>query len=312
MCSSASHGAAGRARRWRGCDKVPKLTAFAPHGPGKGRAAALVSLSGLGRPGAAEVKPRTSTATVRPGAGSRTCLTMPTRGDAGAHEGLDERGSVGQGCNGMGMRGKGLPGQSTALLLRGRRCAPTSLRCSAAWPAVELAALRQWRRVSLRGALTHAATRPALLGAAQARRGLSGHAFAGAVVLRREREEPSRQAAPGGGDLWSDEDRRPGVGARSALRGLTRHSCLSAVSKANAASSATRPLAENRSAVGAQRRPRKPEPSAGTVWRDAKALQIKARPRTTTKAREHASRPQRFMRRGSRGARCAVRGGSLT
>ena len=101
------------------------------------------------------------------------------------------------------------------------------------------------------------------------------HAFADTAVACVEsnaREEPSRQAVPAGGDLWSDEDRRPGVGARSALRGLTRRSCLSAVSKANAVSSATRPLAENRSAVGAQRRPRKHEPQAGTAWRDARAL----------------------------------------
>jgi hypothetical protein len=109
-----------------------------------------------------------------------------------------------------------------------------------------------------------------LLGAPQARRSLPEHAFAGDVVVRDEREEPSRQAVPAGGDLWSDEDRRTGVGARSALRRLTRRNCLSAVSKANAASSATRPLAENRSAVGAKRRPRNHEPSAGTAWRDAK------------------------------------------
>ena len=148
-----------------------------------------------------------------------------------------------------------------------------------------------------------AATRPALLGAAQARGGLSGHAFADNRVVRTAREEPSRKAVPAGGDLWSDEDRRPGVGARSALRRLTRRSCLSAVSNANAASSTTRPLAENRSAVGAKRRPRKHEPSAGTAWRDAKALQIKARPRTATQAREQTSRPRRFMRCGSRETR---------
>ncbi len=162
---------------------------------------------------------------------------------------------------------KGVPGQSAALLLRGRRYAPTSLRCSAARPAAELAsltsfvALKQWRR----------ATRPALLGAPQARCSLPGHAFAGCLVVRTEREEPSRRAVPAGGDLWSDEDRRQGVGARSALRRLTRRNCLSAVSAANAASSATRPLAENRSAVGAKRRPRNHEPPAGTAWRDARA-----------------------------------------
>ena len=178
-------------------------------------------------------------------------------------------------------RGKGVPGQSTALHLRGRRVAPTSLRCSVLQPAAELAAfasltaLKQLRRVSLRSALARAAASPVLLGAPQARRGLPGHAFAATVVAcvpNGAREEPSRQAVPVGGDLWSDEDRRPGVGARSALRGLTRRSCLSATNEVSEASSATRPLVENRSAVGAQRRPRNHEPTAGTAWRDAKAL----------------------------------------
>jgi len=183
---------------------------------------------------------------------------------------------------GVQMRsGKGVPGQSTALHLRGRRCAPTSLRCSAAWPAAELAsltsfaALRQWRRVSLQSALARAATRPALLGASQARRGLSGHAFADTAVACVEnsaREESSRQVVPGGGDLWSDEKRSPAVGARSALRRLTRRSCLSGVSAANAASCATRLRGEHRSAVGAQRRPRNHEPPAGTAWRDVQAI----------------------------------------
>jgi hypothetical protein len=201
-------------------------------------------------------------------------------------------------------RGKGVPGQSTALHLRGRRVAPTALAlqaaparasrplarrsrstgspasglaCSVLQPAAELAALtafaalRQWRRVSSRSALARAAASPVLLGAPQARRGLPGHAFAGAFVRLYAREEPARQVVPAGGDLWSDEDRRTGVGARSALRRLTRRNCLSAVSEANAASSATRPRSENRSAVGAVRRPRSHEPSAGTAWRDAKA-----------------------------------------
>ncbi len=188
------------------------------------------------------------------------------------------RASLGAGGSERDPRGKGVPGQSAALLLRGRRRAPTSLRCSAAWPAAELAsltsfvALKQWRRVSSRNALARAAPRPVLLGAPQARRSMPGHAFADAFVVRMEGEEPSRQAVPAGGDLWSDEDRWPGVGARSALRELTRRNCLSAVSKANAASSATRPLGENRSGVGAERRPRNHEPRVGTAWCDARAL----------------------------------------
>jgi hypothetical protein len=199
--------------------------------------------------------------------------------------------------------GKGAPGQSTALHLRGRRCALTALRCSVSRPrysthcahcvrSVQTIATGQITKRAARAATSPGLAgragrgRPAvrkaqavprtacvpahLLGAAQARRGLPGHAFA--VALRNEREEPSRQAVPAGGDLWSDEDRRTGVGARSALRELTRRNCLSATNEVSEASSATRPLAENRSAVGAVRRPRNHEPPAGTAWRGAKAL----------------------------------------
>jgi hypothetical protein len=107
-------------------------------------------------------------------------------------------------------------------------------------------------------------------------KGVPRQAFAGNPVVRDEREEPSRQAVPAGGDLWSDEDRRTGVGARSALRRLTRRNCLSATNAVSEASSATRPLSENRSAVGAVRRPRNHEPPAGTAWRDPKALKLLA------------------------------------
>jgi hypothetical protein len=197
-----------------------------------------------------------------------------------------------------------VPGQSTALHLRGRRVAPTALRCSVLRPrrsthcahcvrSVQTIATGQISKRAARAATSPGLAgragrgRPAvreaqavprtacvpahLLGAAQARRGLPGHAFAGSAVVRPARKEPSRQAVPAGGDLWSDEDRRTGVGARSALRELTRRNCLSAANEVSEASSATRPLAENRSAVGAVRRPRNHEPLAGTAWRDAKA-----------------------------------------
>ncbi len=177
-----------------------------------------------------------------------------------------------------GSCGKCVPGQSTALHLRVGREAPTALRCSVSRPrrSTHCAYCVRYVQTSATGQITKRAARaaasPVLLGAPQARRRLSWHAFAVAFALRNKREEAARQAVPAGGDLWSDEDRRTGVGARSALRRLTRRNCLSAVSKANAASSATRPLAENRSAVGANRRPRNHEPPAGTAWRDAEAL----------------------------------------
>jgi len=79
-----------------------------------------------------------------------------------------------------------------------------------------------------------------------------------------------RQAVPGGGDFWGDEKRRAGVGARSALRGLTRRNCLTAVSEANEGSFSARPRTEHRSGVGAQRRPLQHEPAPGTACRDAR------------------------------------------
>ncbi len=85
---------------------------------------------------------------------------------------------------------------------------------------------------------------------------------------------PSRQAVPGRGDLWGGEEHRSGVGARSALRNLTRRTCLSAVSAANAASCAARPQAEHRSAVGAQRRPPHHEPLPGAACSDALNLRL--------------------------------------
>jgi len=85
---------------------------------------------------------------------------------------------------------------------------------------------------------------------------------------------PSRQAVPGRGDLWGGEEHRAGVGARSALRGLTRRTCPSAVSAANVASRAARPQAEHRSGVGAERRPLHHESLPGAACRDA----LKPRP----------------------------------
>ena len=84
-----------------------------------------------------------------------------------------------------------------------------------------------------------------LLGVSQARRGLPGPGFAPTRVACDENKPSlaSRQAAPVRGDLCGDEERRPGVGACSALRELTRRDCLSAVNEVNAASFATRPPA---------------------------------------------------------------------
>ena len=58
---------------------------------------------------------------------------------------------------------------------------------------------------------------------------------------RTPRQVTERQAVPGGGDFCGGEERRTGVGARSALHQLIRRDCLSVVSAANEASFATRP-----------------------------------------------------------------------
>ena len=79
----------------------------------------------------------------------------------------------------------------------------------------------------------------------------------------------SRRAAPGGGDLCGDEKRRLGVGARSALRQLTRRGCLNGANEVSEVSSAARPQAEHRSGVDAKRRPPPHEPPPGTACRAA-------------------------------------------
>jgi hypothetical protein len=198
----------------------------------------------------------------------------------------------------VGMIGKGASGQAAALHWSGRRCAPTALR-----PGPEARAVARHNQSSglfvsgLRASVSrprrrtrfvrcaHCAqtsatsqftlraarevTSPPLLGAPQARRSLPERAFAGRLVSFPAARNPNGTAVQRGGrgDLCGGEERRPSVGARSALRRLTRRRCLSAESAANAASSATRLKAEHRSAVGAQRRPPQHEPPPGTACR---------------------------------------------
>ncbi len=113
---------------------------------------------------------------------------------------------------------------------------------------------------------------PALLGASQARHGLSPRAFAPRrrIFAIEQNEPPQRGRRHPLGAIFGATERRPGVGARSALRCLTRRSCLSGVSVANAASSATRPQVEHHSAVGAKRRPPQHEPPADAACRAAR------------------------------------------
>ena len=172
-----------------------------------------------------------------------------------------------------GRDGKAASGQAAALHWSGRRCAPTALRCSVSRPRrrtrfVLCAQTSATSQLTLRAA--REAASPALLGAPQARRSLPERAFADTLVFAASKTSgTARWAVPGGGDLCGGEERRPSVGARSALRRLTRRGCLSGEGAANAASSATRLKAEHRSVVGAKRRPPQHEPPAGTVCRAA-------------------------------------------
>ena len=152
-----------------------------------------------------------------------------------------------------------------------------------------LSTLEQLRRVSSRSALRALPASPALLGAAEALRppparlfAIQRHLFAKeadaqasslcvgrtrACGARREAGSmpasrlPSTQRTgvcrkDGGGcpaaRLCGAEERSPSVGARSALRELTRRGCSSVESEANVASSAARPKGEHRRGRGPQ------------------------------------------------------------
>ena len=213
---------------------------------------------------------------------------------------------------GIGRGGKGAPEQAAPLHWSGRRCAPTALRCSVSRPRRKTRCVRcahyaqtvATSQKTIRAA--RGATSPVLLGAPEALRVLSGRAFAGSPVFfaAKNTRASARRAVPGAGDLCGGEERRTSVGARSALRRLTRRNCLSVVSAANAASFATRLKAEHHSAVGAQRRPPQHEPPAGSACRAAPEPRESRPARTAATDREQMCEPlPRFMRRGSRDAR---------
>jgi hypothetical protein len=129
-------------------------------------------------------------------------------------------------CAGLGRRGKGTPGQATALRLGGRRCAPTPLRCSVSWPRrrTHSATCGRYVRTASTSQKTkraaRAATSPVLLGTSEARLRLPGRAFAEPAVACETRRTSgglrgrrcprgaisvaTRSAAPGdaGGARW--------------------------------------------------------------------------------------------------------------
>jgi hypothetical protein len=140
-----------------------------------------------------------------------------------------------------------------------------------------------------------AATSPALLGTSEAPSDLPARAFAATAEAfptqatglgLRGRRCPVRAISVATSSAGPGSARAP-----RALPCLTRRHCLSAVSAANAASSATRPRTEQRSAVGAQHRPPQHEHATGTACRDALTHPRGDQPRTAATGRQPATAP---------------------
>jgi hypothetical protein len=142
----------------------------------------------------------------------------------------------------------------------GPRVARTPLRCSSQGRAAELAT-RCALRSNSRGELeTKRAVRadpaPALLAASEI--APAGHRLPRSRVQVRHRwcaniasAKPACRAHRPGGASGTPSSARVSVGARSALRALTRRSCLSGARKARAASSSARPNPEQHRGVAA-------------------------------------------------------------
>ena len=137
-----------------------------------------------------------------------------------------------------------------------------------------------------------AATSPVLLGASEARPDLPARAFAGtaeAFSVKTTTAGLRGKGCPLGAISVATSSAGPGSARASVPRGLTRRSCLSAVSAANVASFATRPRTEQRSAVGAQHRPPPHERPAGSPCRDALKPRKSCHTRTTAQGRKRTS-----------------------
>ena len=174
---------------------------------------------------------------------------------------------------------KGGGGQPAAL-----HCLPSlregSLRCSVSWPCRRTRYVR-FAHCAQTAATSQLTKRAARAGhepcASRLRRGAPPAARPRLCRNTEGRVERgaqwwnSRQADPGRGDFCGDEKRRAGVGARSALRCLTRRDCLNGANAVRVVSFAARPRPEHRSAVAAQRRPPQHEPLPGSACRDARS-----------------------------------------
>ncbi len=159
--------------------------------------------------------------------------------------------------------GAGMRRRSNAAALR---CAKGSLRCSISWPVAKLASLtsfvplEQSRRVRAGGALTRAAMRSALLGAAYVAAGAHPPPALPAPPWHASSSTTSaaaRRVVPGGGDLWGGEKRSSAVGARNARASTSDSRRLFERNDRRERSEfrGARPRCEHRSGVDAQHRP---------------------------------------------------------
>ena len=212
-------------------------------------------------------------------------------------------------CVRDGRRAKAGSGQAAALRWSGRRCAPTALRCSVSWPVAKLTALtsfaafKQTATSQTTKRAARAATSPALLGAPEARCDLPGPRFADTAEVFAANTSTRGlrgKGCPLGAISVATSSAGPGSARASAHQHLTRRGCLNAANEVSAVSSAARPRTEQRSAVGAQRRPPPHERPAGCPCRDAPKPRESSRSRTAATGRLRSLTARgRFMRSGS-------------
>ena len=128
-------------------------------------------------------------------------------------------------------RGKGAPGRAGACDARRSPQVATALRCSLAWPCRPTRFAHCVRCAQTNGGKSdhdaRCARGPRALrfsAPCHARPSPPGHTFARVTVVRSTRSSiaAARQAEPGLRPVGGGEQRRSGVGARSALRCLTR------------------------------------------------------------------------------------------
>ncbi len=104
------------------------------------------------------------------------------------------------------------------------------------------------------------------------------------------KDPASRQAGPGGGDLWGAEEPSGGGGARSALRQHSHRTCLNEEPAGRVVSCAMRPCREHRRAVCAfSARPLHHEPAPGPACHDARQRQSQRNPSTAADKRPASS-----------------------